>query len=148
MASILLDHNYSYDRLYKALRTAGVPTGETYDVLSVEKDLKDLFPPITDANFLVMISQMFRRAEQHEVKTGIATEQQVTEGRAVVAEYVATLLTLGRLNKKNGKFYFNRKGPVYDWDKAARKRYPRTYDMACLLMNVPPITDKKEEEAK
>lgn len=143
MAAIFLDHNYSYEKLYKAIRHSTSPTGEKIDILKVA-DLEDLWPPITDPGFIKMAIQMFERSEHYEFKKGILKDEVATHARALIAETIATILTLGKLNKK-GQMIFSKVPPVFDWNRDARKHRSVPYKLACQMMKVEPVADKEEE---
>lgn len=133
MACILLDHNYSYDELYPALRAAGIPTGEKYDKLTLEKDLPKLFPPLDDEQFHRMILRLFNKSERHEKKLSMLTDQAAIEARGALAEAIATLMSLGKVNKR-GRWVFSKK-PIFDWSSDAARRSPH-FLKACKMFGV------------
>lgn len=133
MACILLDHNFSYHELYPAMRAAGIPTGEKYDKLTLEKDLPRKVPPLSDEQFHKTIVRLFNKSERREKKMGILTEEAAMESRGALAEAIATLMSLGKVSKR-GRWLWSKK-PIFNWttDEARDSEY---FNKACKMLGV------------
>jgi hypothetical protein len=133
MACILLDHNFSYDELYPAMRVAGIPTGEKYDKLTLEKDLPRMVPPLSDEQFHRTIVRLFNKSERREKREGILTAEAAMQARGALAEAIATLMSLGKVNKR-GRWTYSKK-PIFDWtsDKAKESLF---FKKACKMLGV------------
>jgi hypothetical protein len=142
-AAVLLDHGYTYDQLYPALRRAGIPTGETYDKLTVADDLPDLMPPISHPMLLRTIAILMKKSISWEIKEGILTKEGAHAPRRALAENLATFLSLGNTNSSN-RWVFSKK-PIWFWD-TPKLRSHRHYRLACHIVGIEP--EEKKEESK
>lgn len=133
MTSILLDHNLSYDEIYPALRRSGMPSGEKYDLLSVEHDLPKAYPPISDPQIMRMVARLWRKSELTELKAKTLTPEQMHTARGALAETLATLLSLGRITKRN-RWVWSKK-PIFSW-KEPEKRKHIFFTTACKAVGV------------
>ena len=126
-ASILLDNGRSYKEIYHMLRTSGAPTGIEFDVLSVEKDLDKLFPPLSDPGFIRTIGVISRMAIKREKAQGDdVREKEVTYA---LVEVMATFLMMGRVRDGKWRFF---KDPVLKWISADLiKKHYRVFKIAC-----------------
>lgn len=142
MACVLLDHNFSYEEIYKGIAASGIPTGEKIDLLKVD-DLEDLFPPISHYGFLFHMSSMMKRALRREVKEGVIEDERREPILRLFAGTVATLLTFGRY--KDGKMIF-KPNRVFSWnDPEARKR--KAYKVACDIVGIE-VDENAQPEVK
>ena len=141
-AVILIDNGYSYDKIYPALRRAGVPTGETYDMFTVEDDLPDLMPPISHPTLVRTIATLMRKAIRWEMKKGMLTPESAIGPRRALAENLATFLSLG--NTLRGNYWVFSKKPIWDWTTPQSKKH-RHYQLACNFVGIKAEKENKEE---
>lgn len=122
MATILLDHGVPKPEIYHALRQSGVPTGTKIDEFTIEKDLPDLFPPITDLSFQMAFTTHGLRSITKDKKDGVIDADKALVAHEELTAAVATWLSFGELKK--GVFHFNKDLPIFDWDDNATRVHP------------------------
>lgn len=142
-ASILLDHNVPFEKLYPALRSFGIPTGATFDKLTVDDDLLDMFPPLSDWEFISTAVSNILLATKHEIEIGVLKPDQAELAMGSMARDIATLVTWGRRNPKTGKWIFA-KNPEFDWDEPLpeKKKSLLTMIEKMFLINKEPNKEK------
>jgi hypothetical protein len=134
MVHVLLDHGLPYEEVYPALRASGVPTGATFDVLSLEKDLPSLFPPLSHPNLIAIIKVMMNDRINRQVKNGAMKEDTAARVRYVLVEDLVTLVLLGDV--KRNKWYF-RKDPICNWkDIDLVMKHKKLFQRMCGLVKV------------
>lgn len=112
-AIILLDHGWSFERIYNALRESGCPTGETFDILDTRTELVDSFPPVTDNNFIYGLINAMNTAwnsESYSKRNPTPEEHQLEKDK--LAELIAIFLSFGKL--ENGMMVFS-KTPIFNF---------------------------------
>lgn len=112
MTHVLLDHGVPYEEIYPALRSSGIPTGSTFEMLTLEKDLPHLFPPLSDYRLHAIISVMVDNKLRRQVKNNLLQKETEARARYVLVEDLATLSMLGKVKEK--RWYFN-KNAVGNW---------------------------------
>ena len=116
MANILLHHKYTLEDIYKAIRNSGCPTGDTFDHYDALKEIPDLFPPVSDPNFLANLSIYTRDGlrENMQKKDKENYEKHLTE-------VIAAFISLGTL--RDGKMHFSKK-PKFDYNTQEDFEHP------------------------
>lgn len=107
MVQILLDHGISCEEIYPMLRRHGVPTGTTFDVFSLDKDLPFAMPPMSNTTMLVYISIYIRRSLRSSLKSGKITKETRIESLCMLVENIARFMALGKVSRN--KWIFNKK---------------------------------------